>query len=489
MKTFLLLKQCKHQLIRHFSEAMSKQRIAVCQMTSVADKAANLECVSQLISNAAKEDVKMVFFPEACDYICDNNQDTLKFAEPIVGGSTVDSYRQLAVKHNVWLSMGGLHEQIKEDPNRIFNTHIIINNTGDIVQQYRKRLHFDKQIPERNVRLKEIDLCSPGRHIVAPVDSPVGKIGMAICYDMRCPELSTALTVLRAQLLTFPSAFTQATSKAHWHNILRARAIENQCYVIAAAQVGTHNTKRRSYGHALCVDPWGRVLADCGEETGYRVAELDLAQLDDVRRNMPVFSHRRNAVHSLYALSLRTESLEPAGAGAPVPPPKPPGPSRQFGHLQIPDTCVFYTSDLTYAFVNIRCVTPGHVLVAPWRCAERNEDLTDEEARDFYATIRLVQKLMEKVHNTESCTMTIQDGPDAGQTVKHIHCHIMPRKKGDFIQNDLIYLELTKHDQFQSSHPAKPPRSFQEMEAEAASLRESLLTLDTNSGFRNLNLP
>ncbi|XP_063392381.1 nitrilase and fragile histidine triad fusion protein NitFhit [Cydia fagiglandana] len=478
MKTFLLLKQCKLQLTRHFSEAMSKHRIAVCQMTSVADKAANLESVSQLISNAAKENVKMIFFPEACDYICDNKKDTVKSAEPIVGGSTVNSYRQLAVKHNVWLSMGGLHEQNKEDPTKIFNTHIIINNTGDIVQQYRKLHLFDVEIPERNVRLKESDFCSPGGHIVAPVESPVGRIGMSICYDMRFPELSTALTVLRAQLLTFPSAFTQATGEAHWHTILRARAIENQCYVIAAAQVGAHNTKRRSYGHALCVDPWGRVLADCGEETGFRVAEIDLAQLDDVRRNMPVFSHRRKDVYSLYALSLRTGGSEPARAGAPAP--QPPGPARQFGHVRVPETCVFYTSDLTYAFVNLRCVTPGHVLVAPRRCAERNGDLTEEEARDFYATIRLVQKLMEKVHNTESCTVTIQDGPDAGQTVKHLHCHIMPRKKGDFIQNDLIYLELAKHDQFSSSHPAKPPRSLQEMEAEAASLRESLLTLDTN---------
>ncbi|XP_048004079.1 nitrilase and fragile histidine triad fusion protein NitFhit isoform X2 [Leguminivora glycinivorella] len=400
--------------------------------------------------------------------------------ETIVGGSTVDRYRQLAVKHNVWLSMGGLHEQNKEDPTKIYNTHIIINNTGDIVQQYRKLHLFDVEIPERNVRLKESDFCSPGQHIVAPVETPVGSIGMAICYDMRFPELSTALTVLRAQLLTFPSAFTQATGEAHWHTLLRARAIENQCYVIAAAQVGAHNTKRRSYGHALCVDPWGRVLADCGEDTGFQVAEIDLDALDDVRGNMPVFSHRRKDVYSLYALSLRTAGLQPPSPSPAPRTPPPAGPSRQFGHVSVPETCVFYTSELSYAFVNLRCVTPGHVLVAPKRCAERQEDLTDEEAQDFYSTIRRVQKLMEKVHNTESCTVTIQDGPDAGQTVKHLHCHIMPRKRGDFIQNDLIYLELAKHDQFSSTHPAKPPRSLQEMETEAASLREFLLTFDAN---------
>ncbi|XP_073949746.1 ntrilase and fragile histidine triad fusion protein NitFhit isoform X2 [Choristoneura fumiferana] len=454
----------------------SKHRIAVCQMTSVADKAFNLETVSQIISNAAKENVKMIFFPEACDYICDNKKDVVKFAEPIIGGSTVNSYRELAVKHNVWLSMGGLHEKNEEDPSKIFNTHIIINDKGDIVQQYRKLHLFDVEIPARGVRLKESDSASAGKHIVAPVETPVGKIGMAICYDMRFPELSTALAVLRAQILTFPSAFTHATGEAHWHTLLRARAIENQCFVIAAAQVGQHNAKRRSFGSALCVDPWGVVLADCGDEAGYKVAELDLARLEQVRENMPVFQHRRKDVYSLYTLSLRTSSeLEKPQTAPPEPIAAPTvGPTHRFGHVQVPDTCVFYKTELTYAFVNLRCVTPGHVLVAPRRCAPRNEELTDEEAVDFFAAVRTVQRLMEKVHDTRSCTVTIQDGQDAGQTVKHLHCHIMPRKKGDFIQNDLIYLELAKHDQFNSSHPAKPPRTLQEMEAEAETLRKEL---------------
>lgn len=120
------------------------------------------------------------------------------------------------------------------------------------------------------------------------------------------------------------------------------------------------------------------------------------------------------------------------------------------------------------------CVNPGHVLVAPIREAVRNQDLTDEEAEDFFKTIRLVQKLMETVHETNSSTVTIQDGVDAGQTVKHLHCHIMPRRKGDFIENDLIYLELAKHDQFKSGHPSKPPRTIEEMETEAALLKKEI---------------
>ncbi|XP_045770131.1 nitrilase and fragile histidine triad fusion protein NitFhit isoform X1 [Maniola jurtina] len=466
------------------------KRIAVCQMTSVADKAANMSVVSQLVSDAAKEDVQMIFFPEACDFICDNKQDTLKSAESILNGNTVNLYKQLAVQHNVWMSMGGLHEKNENDPNKLFNTHIIINNKGEIVQTYRKLHLFDVEIPEKNVRLKESDFCTPGSHVVAPVDTPVGKIGLAICYDMRFPELSTSLSFMRAEILTFPSAFTYATGLAHWHIILRTRAIENQCYVIAAAQTGSHNAKRRSFGHALCVDPWGEVLADCEDSTPcYKIAEISTDKLVDVRRNMPVFQHRRPDVYSLYTLSVRNQMLPEHSGEAKKPKETPPenqtpapsGEMNVFGHVRVPESCVFFKSHLTYAFVNLRCVIPGHVLVAPLRLVERNKDLTDEEAEDFYKTVILIQKLMETVHKTQSCTVTIQDGPDAGQTVKHLHCHIMPRKKGDFIENDLIYLELAKHDHLKSGHPSKPARSLEEMEKEAAMLREELNKMKQNS--------
>ncbi|KAJ8706315.1 hypothetical protein PYW08_010941 [Mythimna loreyi] len=465
------------------------KKIAVCQMTSVADKAKNLEVVSSLISNAAKEDVQMLFFPEACDYLCDNKNDTLNSAEPIIGGATVGSYRQLAAQYNVWLSMGGVHEKDEENPSKISNTHIIIDNKGNIVQTYRKLHLFDVEIPERNIRLKESDFCVPGSHIVAPVDTPIGKVGLAICYDMRFPELSTALSIMKAEILTYPSAFTQHTGAAHWHVILRARAIENQCYVIAAAQSGTHNAKRKSYGHAVCIDPWGEVLADC-EETSpcYKVVEISEDKLKDVRRNMPVFQHRRGNVYSLYCLSVRKDLLnthiEPSEAVPDIPscPETPDEPCYAFGHVKVPETCVFFKSKLTYAFVNLRCVIPGHVLVAPIRMAERNKDLSEEEAQDFYKTIRIVQSLMERVHSCDSCTVTIQDGENAGRTVHHLHCHVMPRKKGDFIDNDLIYLELAKHDQFKSGHPSKPPRTREDMVEEATLLKSELQKMLAEDG-------
>jgi len=155
---------------------------------------------------------------------------------------------------------------------------------------------FDVEIPEKNIRLKESDLATGGSSIVLPVSTPVGHIGLAICYDLRFPELSTQLSKFGADILTYPSAFTYATGLAHWETLLRARAIENQCFVIAAAQIGHHNTKRRSYGHAMCIDPWGKIIATCGDKMDqpcYAIADLDYNRLEEVRKNMPVFNHRR----------------------------------------------------------------------------------------------------------------------------------------------------------------------------------------------------
>ncbi|KAJ0182944.1 hypothetical protein K1T71_000920 [Dendrolimus kikuchii] len=491
-------RQILHQILklevtRHLSCSKNmRKRVAVCQMTSIADKKANLQVVSDLICDAAKENVEMIFFPEACDYICDNKKDIVAFSEPILGGQIVGKYRELAARHNVWLSMGGIHEKDDKNPSKMYNTHIIINNKGDIVQTYRKLHLFDVEIPEKRVRLKESDFSNPGDHIVTPVETPVGRVGLAICYDMRFPELSTALSILRAEILTFPSAFTQATGAAHWHILLRSRAIENQCYVIAAAQTGEHNPRRKSYGHALIVDPWGEVLADCGENGPcFKVAEICESKLADVRRNMPVFQHRRRDVYSLYPLSLRKDPIPEHSENVPEPMPearpKTPdsGPTNVFGHVRVPEKCVFYKSKLSYAFVNLSSLD---TLVGVTACIKRfaHNCLVSSHSRIVgpitvderkKALLHWVRSLMEKVHKAQSCTVTIQDGPEAGRTVKHLHCHIMPRKKGDFLENDLIYLELAKHDQFKPGHPSKPARSLEEMQTEAEMLRSEMKKL------------
>jgi predicted amidohydrolase len=202
-------------------------------------------------------------------------------------------YQALARDEGVWLSLGGYQEAGPAGESRIFNTHVVIDAEGTIQATYRKIHLYDVPM----VGLVESKQALAGEEVVS-CDSPAGKLGVAICYDMRFPELSQKLTFLHgARVLTFPSAFAMKTGEAHWETLLRARAIECQTYVVAAAQAGLHNhdgNRRRSWGHALAVDPWGAVVASFGaEDTGVQTFEIDLDHVDATRRNMPMHAHRR----------------------------------------------------------------------------------------------------------------------------------------------------------------------------------------------------
>uniref|UniRef100_A0ABI7YAU8 CN hydrolase domain-containing protein n=1 Tax=Felis catus TaxID=9685 RepID=A0ABI7YAU8_FELCA len=163
---------------------------------------------------------------------------------------------------------------------------------GSVVATYRKTHLCDVEIPGQGP-MRESNSTIPGPSLESPVSTPAGKIGLAICYDMRFPELSLALAQAGAEILTYPSAFGSVTGPAHWEVLLRARAIETQCYVVAAAQCGRHHEKRASYGHSMVVDPWGTVVARCSEGPGLCLARIDLRYLRQLRQQLPVFQHRR----------------------------------------------------------------------------------------------------------------------------------------------------------------------------------------------------
>ncbi|XP_033507810.1 deaminated glutathione amidase isoform X2 [Epinephelus lanceolatus] len=269
---------------------------AVCQLTVTPNKEANFSACKQLVDEAKERGASMVFLPENFDYIGSSREETLSLSESLTG-DTISRYSQLARQLGVWLSLGGFHERGHdwESDRRIYNSHIIINDKGDIVSVYRKSHLFDVELPEKGISLKESGFTIPGPSLMSPVQTPIGKVGQGICYDLRFPELSLALQRHGAEILTYPSAFTVATGAAHWEVLLRARAIENQCFVIAAAQVGRHTEKRSSYGHTLVVDPWGEVLGDCGgEKPGMVLVEIDLEKVSSTRMNMPVQQHRRD---------------------------------------------------------------------------------------------------------------------------------------------------------------------------------------------------
>ncbi|CAH2327276.1 deaminated glutathione amidase isoform X2 [Pelobates cultripes] len=291
--------------IRVMSTTMDalKPLIAVCQMTSTSDKEKNFTICSGLIQEAASRKASMVFLPEAFDYIGGSTEETLSLAETLKG-DTIQRYMSLARRCSVWLSLGGFHEKGPnwETDRRIFNSHVVLDNTGHIVSIYRKTHLFDVDL-HSGVSLKESKFTIPGPDLIPPINTPAGKVGLGVCYDLRFPEMALALIQEGAELLTYPSAFTVTTGIAHWEVLLRARAIENQCYVVAAAQTGSHNQKRSSYGHAMVVDPWGSVIAQCQDGIGLCYAEINLPFLSRVRRDMPVQSHRRNDLYGKVAMN------------------------------------------------------------------------------------------------------------------------------------------------------------------------------------------
>ncbi|KAK3727167.1 hypothetical protein QZH41_015184 [Actinostola sp. cb2023] len=234
----------------------------------------------------------MVFLPEAYDYLAESKEQSLAMAQSIDGPRMTDMC-QLAQDNNVWLSLGGFHNiKSRTTDNRISNTHVIIDNNGTIVSTYDKAHLFDVNI-KNGPCLKESNFANAGSDIIPPVSTPVGKVGMAICYDLRFPEMALSLAKQGAEIITYPSAFTFTTGAAHWEVLLRSRAIETQCYIVAAAQTGQNTSTRKSYGHSMVVDPWGTIIAQCNEGTGLCTAEIDCEYLKKVRLQMPIWSHRR----------------------------------------------------------------------------------------------------------------------------------------------------------------------------------------------------
>lgn len=228
--------------------------------------------------------------PEASDYIGTSPDETISLCRPVSRSQFIIGLQEDARKHSLPISVG-VHEP-SDDPQskRVKNTLLWINADGEIAHRYQKLHMFDLDIPG-GPTLRESNTTEPGSEIPVPFDTVVGRVGSAICFDLRFPEVSIALKRQRADVILFPSAFTVPTGKAHWEVLLRARAIECQAYVIAAAQVGKHNEKRTSYGHSIVISPWGDILAELGEEEKDEpeiiIAEINFEELEAVRRKIP----------------------------------------------------------------------------------------------------------------------------------------------------------------------------------------------------------
>ena len=260
-------------------------------MRSTHDVSANLARCGELTAQAASEGAQLVVLPEGFSFLGRGEGDKLAVTEALDGSGLVMSrLRELATQHKVWIVGGGTPERVPGDAKRAYNTAVVVDPSGELVARYRKIHLFDVDIPGGAV-LRESDSTAPGDELVV-VDIAGAPVGVSICYDMRFPELYRQLVKnMGAEVLLMPSAFTAHTGAAHWHILLRARAIEEQTWVVAAAQWGSHNNKRESFGHTLIVDPWGTVVGERADGDGVVLATLDSATVEKRREQMPCLSH------------------------------------------------------------------------------------------------------------------------------------------------------------------------------------------------------
>lgn len=266
-------------------------RVAVAQMNSQDDVAANLVAVEKRVAEAAASGAELVVLPENFAFMGGTDEQRRTVAESLDGaGPIVRALARLARAHHVTIIGGGMPEQ-SGDPDRPHNTCVVVASTGEIVARYRKIHLFDVEVGDGQT-YRESAAVTPGDGPVAIDVGPL-KLGLSVCYDLRFPELYRRLVDLGATALVVPAAFTLMTGKDHWHVLLRARAIESQTYVLAAAQWGKHPKGRTTYGKSLIVDPWGDVIAQASEGEGIATATLDLERVASVRRSLPCLSHRR----------------------------------------------------------------------------------------------------------------------------------------------------------------------------------------------------
>ena len=263
-------------------------RVACVQMTSRTDKAANLETAERLVAQAAATGADVVVLPEKWNGIGDSAyyHDS---AEPLNGGESVAAMSAWARTHGITL-VGGSIVELREGRDKRSNTSLLFDSAGEIVATYRKIHLFDVEVG--GVVYRESESEEPGDQAVV-ADAEDWKLGLSVCYDVRFPELYRILALEGAQLVTVPAHFTTPTGKDHWHVLLRARAIENQLYVVAAAQVGETLPGKPAYGRSLIIDPWGIVLAQAPDEEAVISAELDRAHLDDIRAKLPSLANRQ----------------------------------------------------------------------------------------------------------------------------------------------------------------------------------------------------
>ncbi len=252
----------------------------------------NLQAASGLIAEAANQQAEFVLLPEYFPIISDDDQDKVKIREKFNEGPIQAFLAEQAQRHGIWI-MGGTLPLETIDPNRVYNTCLLYNPQGTVTARYDKVHLFDVNVDgSGNESYNESSSIAPGDSIVTAT-TPFATIGMTVCYDLRFPELYRQLIDKGSDLITVPSAFTYTTGKRHWETLLKARAVENLCFVMAANQGGKNTGKRTTWGHSMIISPWGDILASISDGSGVAVADLDFQEQATLRKAFPALEHRK----------------------------------------------------------------------------------------------------------------------------------------------------------------------------------------------------
>ncbi|MEE9355331.1 MAG: carbon-nitrogen hydrolase family protein [Methylococcaceae bacterium] len=266
-------------------------KFAAIQMASSPHVRSNFLEADRLIKDAAEQGAELVVLPENFA-LMGEEFDKLEYMEDDLEPGPIQEFlAKAANKYSVWV-IGGTIPMVSDDPKKILAACLVYNEQGERVGRYDKMHLFDVSVPDSDEDYRESSSIQPG-HQELVVDSPFGMLGLAICYDLRFPELFRKLLGHGAEILITPSAFTAQTGAAHWEVLLRARAIENLCYVVAPNQGGFHLNGRQTYGHSMIIDPWGTVINRLDKGAGAVVAEIDLERVEQVRKTFPAIEHRR----------------------------------------------------------------------------------------------------------------------------------------------------------------------------------------------------
>jgi predicted amidohydrolase len=267
-------------------------RIGVYQARTGLDPEANARELVAAARTAREGDAAILFTPEMSGLLDRDRSRAAAHLKSEANDPVLAAVRDAAAQAGIWIHLGSLALAGERDDGRLVNRGLLIDDTGQVRARYDKMHLFDVDLPTGE-SWRESAAYAPGAQ-PAVADTPAGKLGLTVCYDLRFPDLFRTLTDAGATILAVPAAFTVPTGEAHWHVLLRARAIEAGVFVVAAAQCGRHEDGRETYGHSLVVDPWGRILLDMGgEAVGVGFADLDLAQVDEVRSRLPAIRHRR----------------------------------------------------------------------------------------------------------------------------------------------------------------------------------------------------